>query len=220
MDKPYKNSGNAFNREMPGQKSGVYVKGTLNDPGDTDEYWTVEIAFPWEGMTEHAHCACPPEDGDQWRVNFSRVQWGHKIVDDKYVRVPSKEERTDDWHEDNWIWSPQGVVNMHRPETWGYVQFSTQPAGTPTKFRVDPTARLRNLLHKILYAQEGYYLKCKHYAGTLKELGFDESTYKVLSETAVLQKDDDNWEARGQVTLSDGTIREVHIRQDGKVWTE
>jgi len=98
MDKPYKHGGNAVIREMPGQKSGVYVKGTLNDPGDTDEYWTVEIAFPWKGMAEHAHCACPPRDGDQWRVNFSRVEWGHKIVDGKYVRVPGKEERTDGKH--------------------------------------------------------------------------------------------------------------------------
>ena len=220
MDKPYKHGGNAVIREMPGQKSGVYVKGTLNDPGDTDEYWSVEIAFPWKAMAEHAHCACPPEDGDQWRVNFSRVEWGHKIVDGKYIRVPSKEERTDDLHEDNWIWSPQGVVNMHRPETWGYVQFSIQPAGSPAKFRTDPTARLRYLLHKILYAQEAYHLKHKRYARTLKELGFNEPTYKALSETTVLRTDDDNWEARGEVTLSDGTTRKVHIRQDGKVWAE
>lgn len=220
MDKPYKHNGNAVIREMPGQKSGVYVKGTLNNPNDTDEYWTVEIAFPWKGMAEHAHCACPPQDGDQWRVNFSRVQWGHKVVDGKYVRVPSKEERTDDLHEDNWIWSPQGVVNMHRPETWGYVQFSIQPAGSPVKFQTDPTARLRYLLHKILYAQEGYILKHKYYAGTLKELGFDESTYKTLSETIVLKKNGDTWEANGQVTLSDGKIITVLIRQDGKVWTK
>jgi len=220
MDKPYKHEGNAVIREMPGQKSGVYVKGTLNNPGDTDEYWTVEIAFPWKGMAEHAHCACPPQDGDQWRVNFSRVQWGHKVVDGKYIRVPSKEERTDDLHEDNWIWSPQGVVNMHRPETWGYVQFSKQSAGTPVKFRADTTARLRYLLHKILYAQEGHLLKHKHYAKTLKELGFDESTYKILSETTVLRKSGDTWEANGQVTLSDGKIITVLIRQDGKVWTQ
>ncbi|MBN2317407.1 MAG: prolyl oligopeptidase family serine peptidase [Sedimentisphaerales bacterium] len=220
MDKPYKHGGNAVNREMPGQKSGVYVKGTLNDPGDTDEYWTVEIAFPWKAMAEYAHCACPPEDGDQWRVNFSRVQWSHKIVDGKYVRVPSKEERTDDLHEDNWIWSPQGVVNMHRPETWGYVQFSAKTVGTPVEFQTDPTARLKYLLHKVLYAQEEYHLKNKRYAKTLKELGFDESTHTALTEAIVLRADNGNWEAKGQVTLPDGKTKTVFIRQDGKVWTE
>ncbi len=25
--------------------------------------------------------------------------------------------------EDNWVWSPQGVVDMHRPEKWGEVIF-------------------------------------------------------------------------------------------------
>jgi hypothetical protein len=25
--------------------------------------------------------------------------------------------------EDNWVWSPQGVVNMHVPERWGYLVF-------------------------------------------------------------------------------------------------
>ena len=25
--------------------------------------------------------------------------------------------------EDNWVWSPQGLVDMHVPERWGVVQF-------------------------------------------------------------------------------------------------
>ena len=33
--------------------------------------------------------------------------------------------------EDNWVWSPQGEINMHAPERWGFVRFSTEPAGTP-----------------------------------------------------------------------------------------
>ena len=212
MDKPYKHGGKVFIREMPGQKSGVYVMGTLNDPSDTDEYWMMEIAFPWKAMAEPAHCACPPEDGDRWRVNFSRVEWSHKVVEGKYVRVPSKKGRTDDLHEDNWIWSPQSVVNMHRPETWDYVQFSTQPAGSPVKFHADPTAKLRYLLHKILYAQEGYHLKHKFYAGTLKELGFYESIYKKVMKISVLQTAGDTWDVRGQVTLTNGAVRKVHIR--------
>lgn len=37
--------------------------------------------------------------------------------------------------EDNWVWSPQGGVNMHRPELWGEVLFEGQSKrlmrGTP-----------------------------------------------------------------------------------------
>ena len=48
-------------------------------------------------------------------MNFSRVEWRTEVVDRKYRKLPGKE--------DNWVWSPQGVVDMHRPETWGYVKF-------------------------------------------------------------------------------------------------
>jgi hypothetical protein len=25
--------------------------------------------------------------------------------------------------EDNWVWSPQGLIDMHVPEHWGYITF-------------------------------------------------------------------------------------------------
>lgn len=220
LDKPYKNGGNAVIREMPGQKSGVYVEGTLNNPTDIDEYWTVEIAFPWKGMAEHARCACPPKNGDQWRVGFSRVEWDHKVVDGKYIRSPSKEERTDDWHEDNWIWSPQGVVNMHRPETWGYVQFSSKPAGAKVEFVPDPAAPVRYLLHKVLYAQEQYHLTHKRYARTLEALGLDELVDPTLAKPITLRITGTGWEAIARLARKHGNVGAVHIRQDGKVWTQ
>jgi hypothetical protein len=220
MDKPYKHGGNAVIREMPGQESGVYVEGTLNNPDDIDKYWTVEIAFPWEGMAEHADGACPPRNGDQWRVGFSRVEWGHKVVDGTYVRSPSKEERTDDWHEDNWIWSPQGVVNMHRPETWGYVQFSTKSVGAQAKFVPDPTAPVRYLLHKILYAQEQYHLTHKQYARTLAALDLDELEDETLAQPITMQITETGWEAVARLARVRGNVLSVRIRQDGKVWTQ
>ena len=30
---------------------------------------------------------------------------------------------------DNWVWSPQGEINMHIPEMWGQVQFSQITVG-------------------------------------------------------------------------------------------
>jgi len=29
--------------------------------------------------------------------------------------------------EHNWVWSPQGMIDMHQPERWGVVEF-TGPA--------------------------------------------------------------------------------------------
>jgi hypothetical protein len=119
LDKPYRHGGKASNAwEIPGLKTAVHIDGTLNNPADKDRGWSVELAFPWKVLAEHAHKAAPPRHGDEWRVNFSRVQWQLRVVDGKYQKVPNTKE-------DNWVWSPQGLINMHIPEKWGRVRFVT-----------------------------------------------------------------------------------------------
>ncbi|UCD74487.1 MAG: carbohydrate-binding family 9-like protein [Phycisphaerales bacterium] len=97
----------------------VHIDGTLNDPSDVDKSWSVEFALPWDHLAPAAHMPTPPRDGDTWRINFSRVEWLHRVVAGRYEKIP-------DTPEDNWVWSPQGVINMHVPERWGYVTFSTR----------------------------------------------------------------------------------------------
>jgi hypothetical protein len=117
LPKPYRFGGKARNEwEIPGLKTAVHIDGTLNEPSDRDRGWSVEIAFPWNALSEYAHTAAPPRPGDEWRVNFSRVEWRHEIEGGNYRKVPGLKE-------DNWVWSPQGVVNMHIPERWGVVRF-------------------------------------------------------------------------------------------------
>jgi hypothetical protein len=116
LAKPYKKQGKADNSwEIPGLKTAVAVQGTLNNPSDTDRGWTLEIAFPWSAFASRAPVK-RPIPGDTWRVNFSRVQWRVNIQDGKYIKVPGLKE-------DNWVWSPQGLIDMHVPEMWGYVRF-------------------------------------------------------------------------------------------------
>src|SRR5947209_6561593 len=91
--------------------SPVKIDGRLDDPRDVDRGWPVELAFPWAVLKEMAHRPAPPCDGDQWRVNFSRVEWRHEVVNGRYRRIKGLAE-------DNWVWSPQGVVDMHQPEMW------------------------------------------------------------------------------------------------------
>lgn len=102
--------------DLKGLRSAVHVDGTLNDPSDTDRGWSVELALPWTALAESARRPTPPRTGDIWRMNFSRVQWPHRVVGGRYEKVP-------DTPEHNWVWSAQGVVNMHLPERWGYVEF-------------------------------------------------------------------------------------------------
>jgi hypothetical protein len=117
LPKPYTDGGKADNSwEIPGLKAAVHVDGTVNDPRDTDRGWSVELAFPWRVLGERAGTPAPPRDGDRWRVNFSRVEWDVDRSSGAYVKVPGRPEH-------NWVWSPQGVVNMHVPERWGFVHF-------------------------------------------------------------------------------------------------
>jgi len=118
LPKPYKDGGEADNGwEIPGLKTAVRLRGTLNQPGDRDKGWTLEIAFPWTAFNRGPRPALPPKPGDTWRVNFSRVEWMLEVIDGKYQRVRGLKE-------DNWVWSPQGIINMHVPEKWGKVQFT------------------------------------------------------------------------------------------------
>jgi hypothetical protein len=103
--------------DLKGLKSAVHVVGTLNNPSDVDRGWSIEMALPWSALAEAAHRPAPPKSGDVWRINFSRVEWQIRVVDGRYEKVP-------DTPEDNWVWSPQGEINMHIPERWGYLEFS------------------------------------------------------------------------------------------------
>jgi hypothetical protein len=117
LDKPYKDKGKADNGwEIPGLKTAVSLRGTLNNPGDRDQGWTVEMAFPWSAFNRGPRAAVAPKPDEAWRVNFSRVEWQLRVKDGKYEKVPGTKE-------DNWVWSPQGVINMHVPEKWGTVRF-------------------------------------------------------------------------------------------------
>jgi hypothetical protein len=139
---------------LQGLRSAVFVDGTLNDPRSTDAGWTIELEIPWSGLQSLHDATQPvrravrdgsrlrgyevlvlegepgdaankapvaalqiPSEGDVWRMNFSRVQWPVETDGERY-RTPAGVR------EDNWVWSPQGVVDMHRPATWGRVIFA------------------------------------------------------------------------------------------------
>jgi hypothetical protein len=122
LPRPYRKGGKADNSwEIPGLRTAVFVDGTLNDPSDRDRGWSLEIAFPWAAFRERSGMA-RPDAGAEWRVNFSRVEWQSRKVEGRYEKLPGLKE-------DNWVWSPQGVINMHVPEKWGHVRF----AGLPLK---------------------------------------------------------------------------------------
>src|SRR6202012_3291705 len=94
-----------------------------------DKGWTVEIAIPLRALSVNDHFR-KPRNGAMWRINFSRVEWDTDVKDGKYVKQTDTDGHPRPEH--NWVWSPQGVINMHFPERWGYLLFSDNPSGNTT----------------------------------------------------------------------------------------
>ena len=118
LEKPYRDGGSADNAfDVAGLITGVKVHGTLNDPTDTDSGWTVTLALPWASLERASHTRSAPRPGQTWRINYSRVEWRTTVDNGRYVKVPGIRE-------DNWVWTPQGMIDMHQPEHWGFVEFS------------------------------------------------------------------------------------------------
>ena len=206
LPKPYKDGGKADNSwEIPGLKSAVKVRGTLNNPADTDEGWSIEIAIPWRVLRQFARRPTPPRHGDQWRVNFSRVEWQHEVVDGKYRKVAGKRE-------DNWVWSPQGIIDMHRPERWGYVQFSTAEPGT-TKFVADPALAARDRLMEVYHHQKSFQQKNARWAKDLSELGL------AADDKLKLEATPEGFLATLDLSPARDRRHRWLVRQDSKLWS-
>ena len=207
--KPYKDGGPALNEfELHGLKSAVHVDGTLNDPRDTDRGWTLEIAIPWAALRQKTSQNCPPKNGDFWRIGFSRVEWQINIVDGKYEKVPGTKE-------DNWVWSPQGIVDMHRPERWGVAQFTEQAPGSGS-FQNDPTLAVRDALHEIYYHQRDFHGTHQRYADSLQELGMQAPAFPGQKGNPVIKPRGKGYEAVVERD-SGGRVEVWKIREDAKV---
>jgi hypothetical protein len=138
----YRDDGPAIHMwDIAGLKTAVHLRGTLNDPSDEDDGWSVEIAIPFAALAETAGAACPPRPGDRWRINFSRVQWRLDVRDGVYTKRLDP-ETSRPLPEDNWVWSPQRVIAMHEPEHWGIVEFrEAGDAARPVRITGDERAR-------------------------------------------------------------------------------
>jgi hypothetical protein len=211
LPKPYKDGGRALDAwEVTGLRTAVHVEGGLNDPRDRDRGWSVEIAWPWQGLKELTEGKVPPRDGDRWRINFSRVEWDTEIVGGKYRKIAGRPEH-------NWVWSPQGVIDMHRPERWGFLEFSTASPGSVT-FRPDPAQAARDVLHRIYYAQRAYREKQGRWARSLDALGLAGLEHPSLQRPPVLETTVSLYEAHVTLRRSDAAQRRWHIRSDARVW--
>ncbi len=126
--------------DAKGVKSATYLSGTVNDPSDIDSFWSIEIAIPLRTVGGKR---------DFWRIDFSRVDWLMDVIDGKYVKQKKQPER-------NWVWSPTGYIDMHKPETWGYVAFDPE-------FEIGEEELFKWEMWKIYYSVRAFKRKKGYY---------------------------------------------------------
>ncbi|NGM74066.1 carbohydrate-binding family 9-like protein [Sphingobacterium sp. SGL-16] len=199
MPKPYRFGGQAvMHWDTKNIKSAVHVYGTLNNPNDIDSYWAVEMAIPFTSLGNFGGNPTPKVNS-YWRINFSRVQWQHDIINQNYIR---KKENGKIIEEDNWVWSPIGLINMHYPEKWGFLKFADDDlqSALPVYYNIEKTA------WNIHYLQQLYKNKHQYYTADLKLLeGFSSYVEKNLSKYDI------------QITLSaDMKFYHILLKEKGK----
>jgi Carbohydrate family 9 binding domain-like len=205
--RPYRDGAPAVNAwDIQGLQTGVKIDGTLNDPRDRDQGWTVEIAIPWEVLGQCANRPSPPEAGDIWRMNFSRVQWQTEVVDGQYTKkIDTETGRA--LAENNWVWSPQGLIAMHYPERWGEVMFTRSDTGSRFKDNLEHRSiRAANRLMPVYYAQQNWREAHGVYAGSLAMLASSTETVCAVPKGWRLEMESENDRFLARLTTPFGTM--------------
>lgn len=204
--KPYRDGGPAIDEwDIRGLKKGITIDGSLNDGTDIDKKWVVELAIPLASLFENTQDMA----GTISRINFSRVNWRTFYKNGSYHK--QKDTLTNrDYPEYNWVWSPQGEINMHVPEKWGYLYFAEDTKNSNLlEHHINQTAFPKWILRQIYHAQKNYLSKHGHYADQIKKLSpsitnKNVTTYTTPSLFEVIYKTD--------------RLTTWHIDQDGRTW--
>lgn len=197
LDKPYRSGGSFFVPwDCQGLQLATWVDGTLNKPSDTDKAWYVEMAIPFKALTRDF---TDPRSLKTWRINFSRVEW----------LIPGQPE-------ENWVWSPTGLVDMHMPERWGFLRFVDAPVGsaqTAHDLTLDMDAY--RLIWALFYAQLDARNKPNGFIRTADDFMLTDKDKALLPQGGEISVDASNSAFNLAVTVP--SRKEVyHLDQNGK----
>jgi hypothetical protein len=168
--------------------------GSLNNPNDKDSCWTLEIAIPLSSIGGIA------ANDSIWRINFSRVQWDLKNVNGIYVKTSTKEH--------NWTWTPQYEISVHKPEFWGYVQFTSNAASTKTELKKDEFFDEKMELMNHYFAQRTYHKFNEKYTKLPSDLNYKNDRIIIYSAGV------------GFISGITKKGKTWYVNQDGRLWMQ
>ncbi len=219
IDKPYRDGAKPDQDwDILGLKRAVHVDGTLNDPRDIDEGWTLEMAIPWNALAEFADCNTPPGEGDQWRVNFARTEFEHEIIQSEHTTkdVTGNAYRLKEGaRPDIWSWSSHGTFNLHTPEMFGIVQFTGNDSGG-TQAVLDPFKDEKKRLLDIYFAQRDYFKQHDTYTDDITDLDLKPAQPVSPDLHPEIALTPDGYTASIDVKTLSG-LSVIRIRQDSKI---
>lgn len=206
LTKPYRDGGKPVDGyDMHGMRSAVHIDGVLNDPSADNRRWMAEVVIPFSAVNECAKEKRSPKPGEYYRINFSRVQWKVDKKDNAYVKRCDENGRT--LPEDNWVWAPTGIVNIHYPELWGFVFF----AGEEESYEIPQDERELWTLRRLYYNANAYYDENGSFPESIDEIS--EGCPDVAG--VIMEKTKHTFEIRKD--SKDGS-RELVILGDGRTY--
>ena len=110
-------------------------------------------------------------------------------------------------------WAPQYVMDIHRPETWGYVQFER----APRPFVPDPAWPARRWLATVHDAQRDFRKAHGRWSNSLGQLGVKPPGDGLVDPT--IEVTSDLYEASVTRPRDAAVGERWHIRDDGRIWT-
>lgn len=169
LAEPYRDGGSGLNGyDMHGLRTAVHVDGSINDPSAENKGWSVEVVIPFSALYEYQKERRAPKNGEFYRMNFSRVQWNVDVKDNTYVK--RTDENGNVLPEDNWVWAPTGVINIHYPELWAFVFFSEDREDAPCDSTIPEDEYRKWELRKLYYAENILFETTGSYSSSLDEL--------------------------------------------------
>ncbi len=162
-------------------KCKVMVQGTLNKPGDKDDFWQAEIAFPFDILYRDHYFL---QQLGSWKFNIRRNVWQTVLLDNKYKKVINADAGTANLI-DCWEWSYLWGNKIDNVEFWGDCVFDKRLLSEQKAFNLIEKRRITWELRNVYYAQQSYFQNHKRYAkkiADLKETGFLVSKLKYNPE--------------------------------------
>jgi len=222
LNKPYRDGGIILSdwNLLTEQETAVKTFGTLNDSGDRDEKWTVEVAIPIDQMMALHTGKNTLKPGDYWKMNFVRTH--RQLVKENQQYQLARDSKTGEEIPPVYdTWTSQGLINMHYPEMWGVVLFSSElpeQNANHSNLKVPETEYIKWYLRRIYYAMHAYEEQKNSFTDKINRLDLDVEDTITPQHINITNTKIQTTQTQFEISVKTQSGEVWHINQEGRVW--